>query len=96
MENADDVEVVEVENTDEVEVEDTDGGTDEDDISTWSSVDTPSSPTFSVFTEDGSLPPTSDASTELAEEVDDDVNGMQEWPTLKRKCCDESGLGAIS
>jgi len=83
------VAVVEV----EVEVEDVDGDMGDDDISTWSSVSAPSSPAFGILTDDGSLPPTSDAGrdSEFAE-VPDDVIG-QGWSTLKRKHRDEPSAG---
>jgi len=78
----------------EVEVEDIDGDIDDDNISAWSSISAPSSPVFRVLTDDGSLPPTSDASgdPEIVEDTGD-VGGVQGWLTLKRKRRDEPGTG---
>jgi hypothetical protein len=77
-------------------VEDINEGTDNDSISTWSSVVAPSSPAFSVLTDEESLPPTSDASAEFAEEADDDARGFREWSALKRKHPDEPGVAMKS
>ena len=79
-----------------IEVDDVDKDTDDNSISTWSSIVAPSSPAFSVLTDEGSLPPTSDASAEFAEEADDDGGGIQEWSTLKRKCPDEPAMAIKS
>ena len=50
----------------------------------------PSSPVLSDLA-DRSLPPTSDGSIELVDDADVEVEGMEEWPTLKRKR--SSGVG---
>ena len=98
------VEVIEVEDVEEKDVEEVEweevevediGEVDEEIVSTASSVDTPSSPAPSVLTNDRSLPPSSDASTEFDDMIDsgDEVQG---WSTLKRKASDELGVGAKS
>ena len=69
---------------------------DEEDISAWSDVTTPSSPVPGVLTDYGLLPPSSDASTEFADMIDSDDKEVQGLPTLKRKAPDESGVGAKS
>ena len=90
------VEVDAIEDVEDIEVVDVDEDTDDDSISTWSSVVAPSSPTFSVLTDEGSLPPTSDASAEFAEEADDGGGEIREWSALKRKCPEEPGMAIKS
>lgn len=97
-----DVEDVEAKDVEEEDIEDGDGeeleveDIDEvDDISTWSSV-APSSLAFGVLTDDGSLPPSSDASTEFVDTIDSDSGEVQGQQTLKRKASDELGVGTGS
>jgi hypothetical protein len=90
------IEVDAIEDIEDVEVVDVNKDTDDDSISTWLSAVAPSSPTFSVLTDEGSLPPTSDASAEFAEEVDDGDGEIREWSVLKRKCPEEPGMAIKS
>lgn len=72
------VEVDEADELDEVEadeIEDTDQA--DDKISTWSDGSTPGSPAFSIQTDPGSLPPSSEASVELIEISDDGDDGKE-------------------
>ena len=89
-----DIEAVGIKGED-VEVADIDE-LDEEDISAWSDITTPSSPILGVLTDYGSLPPSSDASTEFVDVIDSNDKEVQRLPTLKRKAPDESGVGAKS
>ena len=90
-----DIEAVGIEGED-VEVADIDK-LDEEDILAWSDVTTPSSPIFSVLTDDGLLPPSSDVSAEFVDVIDsDDDDEVQGLPTLKQKAPDKLDIGAKS
>ena len=90
-----DIEAVGIEGED-VEVADIDK-LDEEDIPAWSDVTTPSSPIFGVLTDDGLLPPSSDASAEFVDVINsDDYDEVQGLPTLKRKAPDKLDIGAKS
>ena len=93
--NVEDMEVggIEGEDAEDVKGEESDaevvGEADQECVSAWPNTTAPSSPVFSVLTDDGSLPPTSDASAEFIEVIDNDDEQGQGGATLKRKASDE-------
>ena len=96
------VEDIEVEDIEEVGIkgEDVEAADiyelDEEGISAWSDITTPSSPILGVLADYGLLPSSSDVSTEFVDMINNDDKEVQGLPTLKWKAPDESGVGAKS
>lgn len=76
-----------------VEVEEVEGteGAIKETVSTQPSpgTGTPSSPAISDFTDDNSLPPTSDVGVEFVDDTTSEWKGSEGWTVLKRKCSGE-------
>ena len=81
-------------NTEDVDVEVTEeiGSEPDDNPPVWSDLGVPSSPDVSDFTDDGSLPPTSDVGPEAIDGIEDEVEVMERQKVLKRKCSGELGV----
>lgn len=60
---------------------------------TWLNTTSPGSPAFGVLTDDGSIPPTSDASTEFIDVIDSDDEGVRGGSNLKRKASNGLEVG---